>query len=83
MSVFKWNCHHCQQSLKCDETLSGKQIVCPFCKHILTVPPAPGQPTARNINPESGSGFVPPKKAGGFRIINSSVETAKTDKPKE
>jgi len=83
MSEFKWNCHHCQQSFKCNETLRGKQIVCPSCKHILTVPSAPGQPTASNLNPEPGKGFVPVKKAGGLRIINPSGETAKTDKPKE
>jgi hypothetical protein len=72
MSEFKFNCPHCQQSLKCEETLSGKQIVCPACKHLFRIPPAPGQATAGHYTPESGrtwDTFMPPKKEGGLKVV--------------
>ena len=84
MSEFKWNCPHCEQHLKCDESLSGKQIVCPACKHLITIPAAPGQATAGNYTPESGrtwDTFVPPREAGGLKIAKPSGETAQPDKP--
>jgi DNA-directed RNA polymerase subunit RPC12/RpoP len=42
MAEFKFHCPHCQQKMACNETMSGRQIVCPACNHLITIPPAPG-----------------------------------------
>ncbi len=72
MSEFKFSCPYCQQSLKCEETLSGKQIVCPACKYLFRIPSAPGLANAGDYAPESGrtwDTFVPPKKEGGLKVV--------------
>lgn len=43
MADFKFNCPHCQQKMQCNVTMSGRQIVCPACNHLITIPVAPGQ----------------------------------------
>ena len=60
MSEFKFSCPHCQQHLKCEEQLSGRQIQCPNCQVVIRIPPVPGR-TAQYA-PESGmtwATFVP------------------------
>lgn len=60
MSDFKFACPFCQQHLQSDERLSGRQIQCPKCHHLIRVPPVPGQ-TAQ-FDPQSGmtwATFVP------------------------
>lgn len=54
MSEFKFSCPFCEQHLQCDNRMSGRQIKCPSCDHLIHVPPAPGQTAAANYTPESG-----------------------------
>jgi hypothetical protein len=37
MSI-KFNCSHCQKSLKVSQALAGKKARCPGCKHVITIP---------------------------------------------
>jgi phage FluMu protein Com len=57
MSDFKFSCPTCGQHLKCDEGLSGRQISCPKCKTVVTVPQIAG--AAGPAMPKSGMTFVP------------------------
>ncbi len=67
MSDFKFPCPQCAQNLSCDTQLSGRQIQCPACKHLIRIPAVPGQTV--NYQPESGQTWathirpanVPPK----------------------
>jgi hypothetical protein len=52
MSEFKFNCPHCNQHLKCDESASGRQIQCPNCDHLIRIPPVPGK--TADYQPEAG-----------------------------
>ncbi len=52
MSEFKFACPHCRQHLQCDEQLSGREIQCPKCHHLLHIPPVPGK--TAEYSPESG-----------------------------
>jgi hypothetical protein len=68
MSEFKFACEHCGQHLQCDEQLSGRQIQCPKCQHLIRIPPAPGKTV--EYQPESGltwATYVPPpnRREGG------------------
>jgi DNA-directed RNA polymerase subunit RPC12/RpoP len=54
MSEFKFSCPHCEQHLQCNETMSGRQIVCPNCKHLIVIPASPSQAAQGNYQPESG-----------------------------
>ncbi len=55
MSDFKFSCPHCEQHLQCSETMSGRQIVCPTCQHLIVIPPPPGLAAAPGAyQPESG-----------------------------
>lgn len=62
MSEFKFSCPQCEQHLQCDERLSGKQIQCPACNHLIVIPPSPAQQAQGNYAPESGqtwATFIP------------------------
>ena len=54
MSDFKFSCPHCEQHLQCNETMSGRQIVCPTCQHLIVIPPSPVQAAPGSYQPESG-----------------------------
>jgi hypothetical protein len=63
MSEFKFSCPRCQQHLQCDEQLSGTQIQCPNCNHLIRIPPVPGR--TADYTPQSGmtwATYVPPGK---------------------
>jgi len=53
MSDFKFNCPHCDQKLQCNDKMSGRQIVCPACTHLINIPPAPGMTAEHKV--ESGN----------------------------
>jgi len=53
MGDFKFNCPHCSQKMQCNEKMSGRQIQCPACDHLITIPVAPGH-TAEH-KPEVGN----------------------------
>ena len=38
MNEYKFSCPHCEQHLSCDEALCGRQIQCPGCNHLITIP---------------------------------------------
>jgi DNA-directed RNA polymerase subunit RPC12/RpoP len=62
MSEFKFSCPRCEQHLQCDERLSGKQIQCPACNHLIVIPPSPARQAQGNYTPESGqtwATFIP------------------------
>jgi hypothetical protein len=52
MADFKFSCPHCDQHLRCDENMSGRQIQCPHCNMLIRIPPVPGK-TVQYV-PESG-----------------------------
>ncbi len=54
MSDFKFSCPKCDQHLQCDERLGGRQIQCPACHHLITIPPSPAQKAQGNMSVESG-----------------------------
>ena len=63
MSEFKFECSHCQQHIACDEQFSGRQIKCPACQHLITIPHVPGKTV--DYQPESGktwATYVPPPR---------------------
>jgi hypothetical protein len=63
MSEFKFACPHCEQRLQCDERLGGRQIQCPACKHLITIPLSPAQLAAGQQALESGNTwntYIPP-----------------------
>jgi len=67
MSDFKFSCPHCDQHIACDTSLSGRQLQCPACHHLIRVPPAPGT-NPKDYTPESGmtwQTFIAPKKPPG------------------
>jgi hypothetical protein len=83
MSEFKFECPHCQQHLQCDEGLSGRQIQCPKCQHLIRIPAAPGK--TAGYQPESGmtwATFVPPSKkpdaSAGASDASKSVNKKKS-----
>lgn len=55
MSEFKFSCPHCEQHLQCDERLGGRQIQCPACHHLITIPLSPSQQAQGKQNVESGN----------------------------
>lgn len=55
MSEFKFSCPHCEQHLQCDERLGGRQIQCPACQHLITIPLSPGQVMKGQQSVESGN----------------------------
>jgi hypothetical protein len=80
MSEYKFACPHCGQHLQCDEQLSGREIQCPNCHHLLHIPPVPGK-TAQ-YSPESGktwATFVPDGKVPSPKGIAIGPKTAKPD----
>ena len=67
MSEFKFSCPHCDQHMQCDDVLSGKQIECPGCHHLIIIPPSPAKLAAGHHTVESGKTwdtFMPLNKAG-------------------
>ena len=40
---FKFQCPHCQRSLKVSQDRSGKKVACPYCHNSLTVPESPAE----------------------------------------
>jgi tetratricopeptide (TPR) repeat protein len=36
--MIKFNCQHCQRSLKVNQELAGKKARCPGCKQVITIP---------------------------------------------
>ncbi len=36
--IIKFNCQHCQRSLKVNQELAGKKARCPGCKQVITIP---------------------------------------------
>jgi len=80
MSEFKFACPHCGQHFQCDEQLSGREIQCPNCHHLLHIPPVPGK-TAQYA-PESGktwATFVPDGRAAPPKGISIDQKKAKPD----
>lgn len=65
MSDFKFSCPHCDQHLQCDDRLGGRQIQCPTCHHLITIPLSPAQLAAGQNTVESGNTWntyiAPPK----------------------
>src|SRR5947207_12188680 len=59
MSEFKFSCPHCKQHLECDERFSGKQIQCPACNHLVTVPVSPAKQAEGHKTVESGRPGTP------------------------
>jgi predicted DNA-binding antitoxin AbrB/MazE fold protein len=43
MSEFKFSCPDCQQHLQCEEHMSGLQIQCPNCRHLIRIPAVPSR----------------------------------------
>lgn len=65
MSEFKFSCPHCQQHLQADEQFSGKQIQCPGCNHLITVPLSPAKLAEGHKTVQSGKTwdtFLPRQK---------------------
>jgi hypothetical protein len=70
MSEFKFSCPHCQQHLRCEEQLAGREIQCPACDALIRIPPVPGQ--TAEYKPESGktwATFVPSGKVQPPRAV--------------
>jgi hypothetical protein len=68
MSDFKFECPHCSQHLQCDEQLSGRQILCPKCQHLIRIPPVPGKTV--EYQAETGktwATYVSPPRAAGSK----------------
>ncbi len=62
MSDFKFSCPHCDQHIRCDEKLAGRQIQCPGCNHLIVIPASPAQAEQGNYKADSGmtwATFVP------------------------
>ncbi|MBI2948136.1 MAG: hypothetical protein HYY23_10850 [Verrucomicrobia bacterium] len=38
MNDFKFACPHCAQRLRVNERHAGRQILCPKCQHLITIP---------------------------------------------
>jgi len=53
MADFKFNCKHCNQKMQCNENMAGRQIQCPACNHLITIPAVPGQ--TADHKPEVGN----------------------------
>jgi hypothetical protein len=63
MSDFKFSCPKCDQHLQCDERLGGRQIQCPACHHLITIPLSPAQQAQGQKAIESGNTwntYIPP-----------------------
>ena len=58
MSEFKFSCPHCDQHLQCTDRMSGKQIQCPACHHLIVIPASPQAQAQGNYAPESGKTWV-------------------------
>lgn len=54
MAEFKFSCPQCEQHLQCDEGLSGRQIQCPACNHLIRIPAPPWKSPESTFNAESG-----------------------------
>jgi hypothetical protein len=55
MTEFKFSCPHCDQRLQCDVRLGGRQIQCPACQHLITIPLSPVQLAEGQAAVESGN----------------------------
>ena len=61
MSEMTFCCPWCEQHMECDDQLSGREMQCPTCHHLIHIPPAPGK--ADQYDSEEGrtwSTFIPP-----------------------
>jgi len=54
MSEFKFSCPHCDRHIQCDECHSGKQVQCPACNHLITIPLSPARLAAGHKTVQSG-----------------------------
>ena len=54
MSEFKFSCPHCDRHIQCDERYSGKQIQCPACDHLITIPISAARLAAGHNTVQSG-----------------------------
>ena len=54
MSEFKFSCPHCDQHIQCDDKLSGRQIECPGCHHLIRIPPSAAQAAQGDYSVQSG-----------------------------
>ena len=62
MAEFKFSCPQCEQHLQCEEIMSGRQIQCPACNHLIRIPPPPWKPAEAAYSAESGktwNTFIP------------------------
>jgi DNA-directed RNA polymerase subunit RPC12/RpoP len=60
MSEFKFLCPECGQKMLGDAAYSGKQIACPACNKIITVPAVPSVPAVPPLPAGAPAGSVPP-----------------------
>jgi hypothetical protein len=61
MADFKFHCPHCDQKMQCNDKMSGRQIQCPSCNHLITIPAMPGH--TAEFKPEVGNTWAtfPPR----------------------
>ena len=81
MSEFKFSCPHCDQHIKCDEKLSGKQVQCPVCNHLTSIPLSPAKIASGHNTVQSGQTwdtFLPANRVGlpdgkGLNFATASI----------
>jgi DNA-directed RNA polymerase subunit RPC12/RpoP len=78
MNKFKFCCPQCDQHLECDVQFSGREIQCPSCNHLITIPPAPGN--TANYTPEAGQTWATHVPAG--RAAPNPGKLSLSQKPK-
>jgi DNA-directed RNA polymerase subunit RPC12/RpoP len=57
----RFECPHCKQHIKIDESGAGLQINCPGCQALVTIPALTKTPTPQSVVQESGGGVQPIK----------------------
>jgi DNA-directed RNA polymerase subunit RPC12/RpoP len=67
MSEYKFSCPRCAQHLSCDEAICGRQIQCPACNHLITIPLSQARLAAGHQTVQSGRTWdtflpLPPRK---------------------
>ncbi len=70
MSDHKFSCSHCGQHLVTDAKFSGRQIQCPTCNHLISVPVV-GNPEAKGQSGMTWITHVPQPKENQIQKSDS------------
>ncbi|AMV18425.1 MotA/TolQ/ExbB proton channel family protein [Planctomyces sp. SH-PL14] len=80
---FKFNCPHCERSLKVSQDRSGKKVACPYCHNSLVVPDLPADAAAPSAPGEFNWSALAAQTAAGASAVTDAAGRSAAGRPRE